>query len=52
MQRIVDDIAEKTNKRLSGFEAFVKLIEAGADPSSALEERFGAKQGEKNVRCE
>ena len=49
VQRIVDDIAEKTTKRLSGFEAFVEMIEAGADPSGALEERFGAKQREKSV---
>jgi hypothetical protein len=38
----VDDIAEKVKKRLTGFNSFVELIEAGVDPSRALEERFGA----------
>ena len=41
VQRIVDDNAEKVKKRLAGFDAFVALIEAGTDPSRALEERFG-----------
>jgi hypothetical protein len=40
---------KKINKRLSGFEAFVEQIEAGADPSGALQERFEAKPRQKNV---
>jgi ATP-dependent DNA helicase RecQ len=41
IQNIVENIAEKVGKRLAGFEAFVELIEAGIDPSRALEARFG-----------
>jgi len=41
VQSIVDDIARKVEKRLAGFEAFVQIIEAGMDPSGALEELFG-----------
>lgn len=43
VQWIVDDIGAKIRKRLAGFESFVELIEAGADPSAALEGRFGAR---------
>ena len=41
VQSIVDDNAEKVKKRLTAFDEFVALIEAGTDPSCALEERFG-----------
>jgi ATP-dependent DNA helicase RecQ len=41
VQSIVDNIAEKIGKRLTGFESFVELIETGVDPSRALQERFG-----------
>jgi ATP-dependent DNA helicase RecQ len=49
VRSIVDDIGKKIEKRLDGFDSFVDLIEAGADPSRALEERFGANPSEKNV---
>jgi hypothetical protein len=38
---IVDDIGEKVRTRLAGFNSFVELVEAGADPCLALAERFG-----------
>jgi glutamate racemase len=41
VQNIVDDIAEKVQKRLAGFEAFVELIEAGADVKKVVQQRFG-----------
>jgi ATP-dependent DNA helicase RecQ len=41
LETIVRDIAEKVDKRLAGFEEFVGLVEAGTDPSTALQERFG-----------
>jgi hypothetical protein len=42
IESIVNDIAEKVEKRLAAFNSFVKLIDSGGDPSQALEERFGA----------
>lgn len=42
IDQIVSDIAEKIQKRMDGFEAFVHLIETGSDPSDALQKRFGA----------
>lgn len=41
IESIVSDIDDKVQKRLSGFDSFVQLIEAGLDPSRALKERFG-----------
>jgi ATP-dependent DNA helicase RecQ len=40
IQSIVDDIAEKAQKRLADFDSFVELIEARADPTRSLRERF------------
>jgi hypothetical protein len=42
LAKIVEDIAAKVDKRLAGFEAFVELIDAGADPSAAVRDRFGS----------
>ena len=39
-QHIVDDVAEKVQKRLRGFGEFVALIESGVAPSLALKSRF------------
>jgi hypothetical protein len=41
VQSIVDDIAEKVQKRLADFDSFVELIETGVDISHVLQERFG-----------
>jgi len=43
VQAIVDDMAEKVQKRLAGFEEFVALVESGADPTKALRDRFGIR---------
>jgi hypothetical protein len=43
LQSIVDDMAEKVQKRLAGFEDFVALVEAKADPTKALRDRFGIR---------
>lgn len=42
VSKIVDDISEKVEKRLADFEAFVSLVEAGADPEETLSRRFGS----------
>ncbi len=44
VSKIVDDIAEKVEKRLEDFEAFVSLVEDGADPGETLSRRFGSCQ--------
>jgi ATP-dependent DNA helicase RecQ len=41
VESIVQDIEEKVQKRLADFEMFVRLIEAGEDPSIVLEQQFG-----------
>ena len=41
VQSIAADTATKVKKRLDGLASLVELIEAGADPTSALAERFG-----------
>lgn len=41
VQSIVDDIAQKVQKRLDAFDAFVELIEARTDPTSLLKAHFG-----------
>ena len=43
LQSIVNDMAEKVQKRIAGFEDFVALVEARADPTKALRERFGVR---------
>jgi ATP-dependent DNA helicase RecQ len=43
LQSIVDDMATKVQKRLAGFEDFVALIEAEADPTKTLRKRFGIR---------
>ncbi len=40
VKAIVRDIDAKVQKRLTGFDAFVELIEAGVDPSKELRARF------------
>lgn len=44
VSKIVDDISEKIEKRLDDFEAFVSLVEAGANPRAELSRRFGSRQ--------
>ena len=41
VKSIVDDIAEKVQKRLADFDSFVELIESGVDVSHVLQNRFG-----------
>ncbi len=41
VSKIVDDISEKVEKRLAGFETFVSLVKEGADPAEMLSRRFG-----------
>jgi ATP-dependent DNA helicase RecQ len=43
LNSIVNDMAEKVQKRLTGFEDFVALVEAEADPTKALRSRFGIR---------
>ena len=41
VSEIVEDISEKVEKRLAGFETFVSLVKEGADPAEMLSWRFG-----------
>jgi ATP-dependent DNA helicase RecQ len=41
VKQIVDDISAKTAKRRADFDSLVELVEAGGDPTRALQARFG-----------
>lgn len=43
LQSITDEINSKVDARMENFDEFVAMIEAGTDPSDALELRFGTR---------